>query len=665
MAIKYIDLVNGNDANDGSSWAQAIKSLPITGDDEIRVAETPAYSLGQTAQWTNKNNTVVLSSAVTKNIDDAVGNTWSVVSPVAGSTNSVRKFGATAQRFYMRTTVLAGKIAYKQLPTTEDFSAYTKISFWFHAATYNTHANTAAFSICLCSDANGDVVVNSLPFPTLYNGGNYNYHVLELDNGAALGSSINSIAIYAANNQPGNYYISINHIIACNSLSLKSLIGISPNQETDYFCIQSISGVNIVLDNYAGLPEEGLGYTGETEETTLYYRQPITLQYLYGTGYAVNIQESGSYKFGWNKANNVQTGETWVDGVCYYNYCVYAYTSNKYPTIENLGIVRYSGCIIKNFNEIKNIQYTGNASSFNIDGDGILINKINVHNSCNTDAVIVFKVTNSRPLEIKNIIARYNFGSPLITEGTVTIFSTGVIYENIFVDNNSLYGITIFFTYSSNYGMGESNVFLNPISTNHLYSDLTIYSPFNTLINLVAQKLNFVATTYLRDTDTTGMTISSSFKNPVYEFNRNKIEGAYKVSYSNAFYMEWQTAIKHDTEVGAWKIYSSSAYMFPQDGNPTFRIFKIAEIAVEEGVPILISVWIYGSLPHSSVFGQRLLIRSLFTNVIETDCSTAIPQGEEWHNVAVSVTPVKTGVLTLEVQNISGTIYIGSINIIS
>lgn len=60
MAIFYIDFENGNDANDGTTWAQAWKSL-TTGataartapGDEIRLAKSPdPTSLGQMAFWT-------------------------------------------------------------------------------------------------------------------------------------------------------------------------------------------------------------------------------------------------------------------------------------------------------------------------------------------------------------------------------------------------------------------------------------------------------------------------------------------------------------------------------------------------------------------------------------------------------------------------------------
>lgn len=59
MAIFYIDFVNGNDDNDGSSWALAWKSLTngataarIAPGDEIRIAKSPdPTSLGQTALW--------------------------------------------------------------------------------------------------------------------------------------------------------------------------------------------------------------------------------------------------------------------------------------------------------------------------------------------------------------------------------------------------------------------------------------------------------------------------------------------------------------------------------------------------------------------------------------------------------------------------------------
>ena len=59
MAIKYIDFVNGDDTNDGSTWALAWKTLTtgataarIAPGDELRIAKSPdPTSLGQTALW--------------------------------------------------------------------------------------------------------------------------------------------------------------------------------------------------------------------------------------------------------------------------------------------------------------------------------------------------------------------------------------------------------------------------------------------------------------------------------------------------------------------------------------------------------------------------------------------------------------------------------------
>lgn len=77
MTIRYVDLYNGDDSNDGSSWANAWKTVTggataarlVTGD-EIRVSKTPdPVSVGN-ATWTDCNKLVELAAARTADIFD-------------------------------------------------------------------------------------------------------------------------------------------------------------------------------------------------------------------------------------------------------------------------------------------------------------------------------------------------------------------------------------------------------------------------------------------------------------------------------------------------------------------------------------------------------------------------------------------------------------------
>jgi hypothetical protein len=106
-----------------------------------------------------------------------------------------------------------------------DLSAYQQVSFWLYT---NTAITAGEFSLRLCSDTAGATVVNNLPIPaiSLVNA----WVPITIDNGSALGSNINSVALYA-DADPGTTTLHLNTIIACkapsaaDSLNFHSLIG--------------------------------------------------------------------------------------------------------------------------------------------------------------------------------------------------------------------------------------------------------------------------------------------------------------------------------------------------------------------------------------------------------------------------------------------------------
>ena len=73
----YLDYENGADANDGSTWALAWKTITsgataarIAPGDIIRIAKSPApASLGTTGIWTDLSKTVTLGAAQTATVN--------------------------------------------------------------------------------------------------------------------------------------------------------------------------------------------------------------------------------------------------------------------------------------------------------------------------------------------------------------------------------------------------------------------------------------------------------------------------------------------------------------------------------------------------------------------------------------------------------------------
>src|SRR4030066_1023508 len=173
MAIFYLDYENGNDSNDGSTWALAWKTITsgataarIAPGDVIRIAKSPApVSLGTTGAWTNLSKTVTLGAAQTLNIDLVEAN-WTAIAggdttPTLVGVATDAKPGSNCVRLTLDSSPQAN-VGQAYFPTgLLNLSAYQKISFWIKnsAAILATH-----WTVRLCSDTAGGVTVGAFFF---------------------------------------------------------------------------------------------------------------------------------------------------------------------------------------------------------------------------------------------------------------------------------------------------------------------------------------------------------------------------------------------------------------------------------------------------------------------------------------------------------------------
>jgi len=130
MTIFYLDPVDGNDGNDGLSFANRWKTFNsgataarTAPGDTIRIIASPdPTSLGITATWTNNSQSVILASALTQNIymDEA----WTASANVTASLNTAnRKEGANCVQLAIASAFTTGKAAYYATGTL-DLSSY-------------------------------------------------------------------------------------------------------------------------------------------------------------------------------------------------------------------------------------------------------------------------------------------------------------------------------------------------------------------------------------------------------------------------------------------------------------------------------------------------------------------------------------------------------------
>ena len=316
MTIRYLDLVNGNDANDGTTFALRKKTLfsATQGQgDTVRVMASPEpTSMGQNATFTNGSDMITLTTAVTANIDTCE-TAWTAAANVTATAQSaINREGTNAASLVVASAFTTGLIAYHALGAAQDFSAYQQVSFLIRQS--GTYGNMAAntLSIRLCSDTAGATPVNSFTLPLL---SDQCWTALVFDNAAALGSSIQSIALYALLDPGSNVTIAIDNVLACkapgdDALTHHSLISKNTGNEP-WMAIDTINGTTIKLaGGYQGNANRSgcaPNYYGSTATQTLYKREPIivTERQL--------VSSFGAIECGWDQtAMTTQSGKTFV-----------------------------------------------------------------------------------------------------------------------------------------------------------------------------------------------------------------------------------------------------------------------------------------------------------------------------------------------------------------
>jgi len=231
VATKYLDHVGGNDSNDGSSFALRVKTFAsgftaarIAPGDLCKVMQSPDPTLvDSSASWTQYSKTITLSGAVTTNITDCE-TAWTASANVTATADTVQfKENTKSAKLVIATGFTTGLVAYFATGTL-DLSTKKQVSFWVK----NSAALSAStLSIRLCSDTAGVTTVNTIAIPALPGS---TWVPITVDTGSALGSAIQSVALYA-DLDPGTQTIFLDNIIACkdstsaDSLSLTSLIG--------------------------------------------------------------------------------------------------------------------------------------------------------------------------------------------------------------------------------------------------------------------------------------------------------------------------------------------------------------------------------------------------------------------------------------------------------
>lgn len=607
----------------GSSWADAWLTITsgataarIQPGDEIRVSKTPdPVSLGQSATFTDGSQDVVLTTAVTKSIEDATagtGGAWTVSANVTGTNNTSRKFGSTSATFQPAGAFTTGKVAYAAIAGggTQDFSAYQYINLWYRAATStNIAANT--YKICLCSDTTGGTIVNEINLPA--SNSSNSWQCLVLDYGGALGASIQSVSIHCLVD-PGASPVtfSVNNIFASNGdLSLKTLIGKSGDVN---YNIQSISGTTIKIDSN-NTASTGRGYSGSTSTETLYYRVPFeTIQ---TNSFWAGVNENASFATqkskligGWNTSSGSRDGQTVVGNAMCGGGIGMSFSSGffyeaSYFTLARFGTQLSIGPYVYFSNFVfcggAGMSYSSSVSTFT---DCKFLNNSSAFSLSGGDISFI------------NCEFRSYLGYPITAYGVTSLVSC------IFANNGSG---SVQALYSQRYGTGAIQ------ARNCQFLDSTEFAP------------------------------SSNAAPVMWSFDHDDTPGNHWGFFTGGT-ANLQTSVVHASEPVAWKV--SLTNNTASQYNPI--TIRLGPFAVAASALVTITAWI--KKDHATDVAAKLYVEDELYNLDGVVADSATKADDtSWEELTITFTPTEQGAIPVFVDAwyVAGAsnVYIGSITV--
>lgn len=636
MSIFYIDYVNGNDANSGADWANAWKTITngataarIAPGDEIRIAKSPDPTSIGNATWTNLSKTVTLATAQTVTVDNCE-TAWTAAN------------GSTVTRQVVTTDAKEGsycmQIAVDASPGTDelqayytiaetDFSAYQKLSFWIKNST--AIANATTWKLCLCSDDAGTTIVDTFFVIAIPSTNQWLPLTITKDGGGNLGASIKSIALYTSASTPtASSNVRLDNIIACTAdgLNLQSLISknsLAQCGDEGWYGLQSIVGTTILLDNINNTTSNaGKGYSGTTETITTYKRETIKTIIAASNGtFVEEIKDNGSYtnnilfKGGFNISNNIQDGETFLDGTNGYGYAITPY-DKRFITIDHISLTRY----YKGYNLNNSYIFITNCISIS-----------NCYYPVDIAAPSYFNIIN-----IKNII---NNSKGLYFNSRNTI----CIIDNI--NNNLGEGIGILGFDNKVKGVNCKNnlvgLYFTSTSKDNKVYDYTINNSVNYCIYYEGYK-NILYNCNLLET--TEATLTSYIQAGIYLFSQNHDNSGYNWIFTDGGTIN-SLASNRPTGTGIMNKFittSSTRYIYYP------LTLSIAKFAVNANKLVTFKAWM--KKDHATNIGCRIVCKAYQIAGVTTDVITTKANDTDWEELTLTFTPTEAGVVEIEAQ---------------
>lgn len=660
MTDFFLDPVGGNDGNDGLSFANRWKTVTsgataarIAPGDRIKIIKSPdATSLGQTATWTNKSATLTLTSAVTLNVTTCES-AWTASANVTCTTSTTRREGSNSASIAVAGAFTTGKAAYFSISST-DYSAYQQLSFSIQTGTAIV-AN--AIRICLCSDTTGDTPVDQ--FTISHNLAASRWYGLAIDKGSALGSAIQSVAIYVDSDLGASQVtLLLDNIFAAkavsdaDSLTLRSVVSKDFTSATEgIYIIRSINGTTVILDQdiNGSASSTPRGYSGTTGSATVYKRECYLFPPASSPVTACIVQDSGSqsggvitFSGGWDTTNmSTQTGETWFDGVTA-GASVWSTNGNTFIALEHMGIVRGdTGLTVSGGNSsIHNISVVGCGSSCAaLSGDRLSITGWLKLSSCNSTAGTISGATT---YQTGNITATSNGGVIAINSsgrfGTIIAnnsSSSGMscqavgpqVINSLTAKDNGVYGLLL---------STGSWLTLNSLTTSGNTTGSTNAS------NLSSNSLVRIRSSSIGEATILNNAITAGSGSQVIFQNLNGVSGTHRTYVDGGTIDSVSDSNRHTLTGLAWSITPSST-----NRNTVYPIKLLAgRIAVNSGSQVTVTAWVKRS--HATNIGARLVVYGGSIAGVSSDVTaTASAAADTYEQLTLNFTPTESGVVDI------------------
>lgn len=687
MAIWYVDLEGSAGSGNGTSFANRSNALATivnaaSAGDTIRVKQTTPTSIGS-ATWTNNGN-IVAASSLTKAIynDGAWTAANANVVTAASTTTTLRKQGANTTVITINSAFTPGKIAYFPVGGTQDYSGYQKVSFWLRSSIAITNINI--YQIRLCSDALGDVAVNTLTLPSMFIPAN-SFIPIVLDNAAALGSSIQSVALYAPATDPGIPTLYIDNMFATNNVSLLSLISTDsvglPAVGSGWHSIRAITnGGDIELDvaPSSAISVVPRGYPGTTGSYTTYVSEGITNQtkQTATTTYLFNFTKAGTdgspitISGGWNATDmSTRTGLTHVNNGNMQGRAIAL--SAAYQVLENFILSHTSGNTLAfggDNQTITNVFIVANAGNSTV---AVGTRTFQTMTDCYGAHGGIGLTSSSRRATWNNCIATNNASFGLSSWGAASFinncksvnnndsgmysaatdnatFSDCTLINNAtgleFGDARNLNFVHCTITSSTNYALFFANC-----SNINFYDITTANTGVAAIFTTTSQQFNLFS--WKSSSETKVANFASYLGVAVISINNDGVADSHIIYFDDGN-IQSTTAVRHSAEGIAWQMKPTNTVrteFYPLRSN-------IKAIPVKANVEHTASVWVRRDNTGLSMqFGMG----DQGVSGLSATAASMTALADTWEQLAITFTPLEDAVIDFYVTAYGGSTYTG------